>query len=492
MKTIYMKRLLLIFLIVYLNLNPLQAQSKLTISQLKADFSLFKQALEEAHPGLYRYNPKEQADSLFDQTERLINREMNQQEFYQLLLPLVVQIKCGHTKFHPDSNWSNNFYYNTGKVFPWRMFFQGRKAYAIGSYINTFPIPEGSEVLEINGHSTSEIINKMLNSFCSDGNNNTFKYIEMSRFFSAFYANLFEGPDSFSVKYKNGPNIAEIQIPSISHNEIESYEKQQKKQVSKQFPFRLKIQNNETALLTISSFHEGSDRQYEHFLEKSFETVNQRKINNLIIDLRNNEGGKDRRGAVLLSYLMNREFRYYDRLELTTKEKYSFAGQAHLPRFYWIYRHLVSKAKDGSCRWNHSKNLKLQKPQKKHFSGNVYVLTNGASFSVTAEFAAVTHSLKRATFIGEETGGAYYGNNSGTFVVAALPNSKLNVGIPMVAYYTAAKGYPHKDQGVIPDYPIEPTVNDIISGNDPVLGFSMELIRTNNKNKYTTTGMSEH
>jgi hypothetical protein len=455
----------------------LKAQETFTVAQLKADFDLFEQALQEAHPGLYRYNSKAHTDSLFAKINGLIDCEMGQQEFYKLLLPLVVQIKCGHTKFHPNSNWSTNFYYNTEKVFPLRLFFQDKKAYAIGNYEDASSIPAGSEVLEINGNSVSDIMDKMLNSFCSDGNNTTFKYIEMSHYFGAYYANLFEGPDTFTVKYRNGQGIAETKIPSVSHEKIELYEKRLAKVANNKPLNRINFQGNEMAVLTIPSFWEGTEKNYKQFLKNSFEAINQKKVKNLVIDLRNNEGGIDRRGSLLLSYLMDREFSYYDRLEVTTRKKYSFAKQARLPGFYGIYRHLISKGNDGSYRWNHNKNLKVQKPQKNNFSGDVYVLINGASFSVTAEFAAVTHFLKRATFIGEETGGAYYGNNSGTFAIVTLPNSKLNLGIPMVAYYTAVSGYPFNDRGVIPDHKVEPTVNQILSGEDPVLNFCTKLIQ---------------
>jgi C-terminal processing protease CtpA/Prc len=472
-------------LIFCLTTSFIKAQDKLTISQLKADFSLFEHALQEAHPGLYRYNYKGQIDSLFLQTKNSINHEMTQQEFYQLLLPLVVQIKCGHTKFHPDSNWSTNFYYNTEKVFPLRLFFQGKKAYAIGNYEAANSIPAGSEVLEINGNSVSDIIDKMLNSFCSDGNNTTFKYIEMNHYFSAYYANLFEGPDTFSIKYRNGQDIAEIKVPSVSHEKIEQYEKHLAEMANDKPMNRINFQGNQTAVLSIPSFWEGTEKRYKQFLKNSFEAINQKKVKNLIIDLRNNEGGIDRRGSLLLSYLMNCEFNYYDRLEVTTRKKYSFAKQAHLPKFYGIYRHLISKENDSDYRWTHNKNLKVQKPQKNNFSGGVYVLINGASFSVTTEFAAITHFHKRATFIGEETGGAYYGNNSGTFVIVTLPNSKLNVGIPMVAYYTAVSGYSFNDRGVIPDYKVEPTVSNIISAQDPVLEFSLKLIENGNRQQST-------
>jgi hypothetical protein len=63
------------------------------------------------------------------------------------------------------------------------------------------------------------------------------------------------------------------------------------------------------------------------------------------------------------------------------------------------------------------------------FLGEVFILTDGATFSTAADFCAVTHHLKRAVFIGEETAGAYYGNNSGTEPTVTLPHSKVRFGL---------------------------------------------------------------
>ncbi len=136
------------------------------------------------------------------------------------------------------------------------------------------------------------------------------------------------------------------------------------------------------------------------------------------------------------------------------KDIYSFSQYAHLPKFYGILRHTDSKNGYRDICVESQPGLKMQKPKRNSFSGKVYVLINGGSFSVTSEFASVAHYLKRAVFIGEETGGGYYGNNSGTFVIVTLPNSRMNVGIPMLAYYTAVKNYPYPDRGIIPDHEV--------------------------------------
>lgn len=453
------------------------SQDRLTLSQLSADFSLFKQALKEAHPGLYRYNSKEQIDDLFSRTESLLTREMTQQEFYRVLLPVVAQLKCGHTKLHPESNWTDNYYYGAEKVFPLRLYFSNGKAYVLGGYEKDNKVPKGAAVTSINNKPMDEIHDQLLKGFFSDGNNTTFKYIEMGKFFSAYYANMVEAPDTFVVNYMKDHEPGEVKLPAISRTRIDRYEKERVLQQPVQEPYSLEFLSDKVARLTISSFAEdGKSMNYSRFLKHAFAEINDKEIPHLIIDVRNNEGGKDKRGALLLSYLADRKFRYYDRLEAATDQKYSFAKQAYLPKFYGILRMLITRTATGTYLWKHHKNLNVQKPQKHPYSGKVYVLINGASFSVTSEFAAVTHYLKRATFIGEETGGGYYGNNSGTFAIVPLTHSRLVVGIPMLAYYTAVKDYPFTDRGLIPDYEVKPGINDMLEGKDAVLDFTLDLI----------------
>lgn len=220
-----------------------------------------------------------------------------------------------------------------------------------------------------------------------------------------------------------------------------------------------------------------SDASFKKFLRKSFSELKEKEVENLVIDLRDNEGGQDKRGAQLLSYLMDRKFSYYDRLEATTDKKYSFDGHADLPGFYGFLRMMLKRTDSGAFLWKHHKNLKVQKPARNHYDNKVYVLVNGASFSVTSEFAAAAHYLDRATLIGEETGGGYYGNNSGTFVIVKLPNSRLNIGIPMLGYYMAVKDYPYPDHGVIPHHMVKPAISDILTGKDPVMDYTLNMIK---------------
>ncbi|HKQ74351.1 MAG TPA: peptidase S41, partial [Blastocatellia bacterium] len=80
-----------------------------------------------------------------------------------------------------------------------------------------------------------------------------------------------------------------------------------------------------------------------------------------------------------------------------------------------------------------------------------------------------------ATFIGEETGGGYYGNNSGLQPTLTLPNSKVRVALPMHEYWNAVPGYDGKRRGTRPDYQVETKSVNLLRGVDEQLELALKL-----------------
>jgi C-terminal processing protease CtpA/Prc len=215
-------------------------------------------------------------------------------------------------------------------------------------------------------------------------------------------------------------------------------------------------------VLTIENFYvDKKEQKFYPFIDSVFADLKKKQVDNLVIDVRNNEGGEENWGGYLYSYLTDTPFRYYDKITMTQKEKFSFKQYAWLPKFFGLM-HLFMKEKNGQVYFTKQKYLHTQEPAKNAYKGNVYVLINGMSFSTTTEFASMLHNNKKATFIGEETGGAYYGNNSGVFAIVTLPNTKLTVGIPLMAYYSNVSGYPYKDRGILPDHTVKNSVEDVL------------------------------
>jgi hypothetical protein len=58
-----------------------------------------------------------------------------------------------------------------------------------------------------------------------------------------------------------------------------------------------------------------------------------------------------------------------------------------------------------------------------------------------------------------------------------LPHSKLNVRVPLVAYYMAVSGYRDAARGVIPDYPVHYSIEELLEGTDKEMAVALELAR---------------
>lgn len=457
------------------------AQRLLTAEQQQADFRLFRKALEEVHPGVYRYTPKARFDVLFDSVYAQLTHPLNEQAYYAALTPLLVQVRCGHTKFIPGGR-DDKYPYQTSQLFPLRLYLQAGHAYVRYSYDSArlAAVPPGAELLRINGQPMPTILTGLLPyvSF-ADGATTTAKWQELNNFFAGYYAAFGAATDRYSVQYRlPDGRTAEAELPATTLTTIKAVEKQ--REAPPRYPLRLAFPPGEeaVAVLTIDHFWVGEKEQpYATFLQDAFSQLRARGTKTLLIDVRSNEGGMDDYGTLLYSYLATKPFRYYDRIR-THPRHVSIQSQVHSGWYYGLYRRvLMSRAKDGTYEYRHRKGLRLQQPQPNAFTGDVYVLTNGQSFSTTAEFAAIAHSQGRATFVGQETGGAYGGDNSGFFAFVTLPHSGFTLGLPVWSYYMAVPGAAHPERGVLPDYPVEPTIADVLSGTDRELNFTLDLVR---------------
>jgi C-terminal processing protease CtpA/Prc len=210
------------------------------------------------------------------------------------------------------------------------------------------------------------------------------------------------------------------------------------------------------------------------FYKEAFTAFKTKGTKTLILDLRNNGGGAGDLGRLLLSYLVSEPFKYYDDLVLNARE-FSFLKDTNKAKAFEADR--VERQPNGKYRLMKDPNWGVQQPSLPTFAGKVLILINGGSFSTTSEFLSQAHFHKRATFIGEESGGGYYGNSSGVMATVALPHSKLTVRVPLVTYYMAVSGYKDAARGVIPDCPVRYSIEELLEGTDKELAIALELAR---------------
>ncbi len=457
-------------------------EKKFAVKQLKDDFVLLKNALEEGHGGLYRYTSKEELDRQFESIFKNLDQPLTEVEFLRLLYPLIANINDGHTWIIPSSSY-RSYLENEPILLPFKIKFIDRKAYLHRNYSEDEDFALGGEVISINERPISEVLERMLGVLSSDGHIQTSKYRRLESTVSLWelYNLLFGKTTSYSITYKSPDNneLKEIEVKGLKRKEVTSiFEARYPDAAKNPPPIELEYRGD-IAILTIRTFVGGAYQRakisYPGFMKKSFREFEEKNIHVLIIDLRNNGGGSDSFGKILFAYLTDKQFTYYKHLRVKNKEL-SFLDYTDVPpEDRKIPDDWFKKNDSGTYDLLKHPNLRLQNPIKPTFKGNVYVLINGASFSTSGECTSLIHFHKKAKFVGEECGAGYYGNTSGFMPRLTLPNTGIQIRIPLVKYSMAVSGYA-PDRGIIPDYPVSPTMKDILSGKDTEMDFVIELI----------------
>ncbi len=457
-------------------------EKKFTPEQLKSDFELLRDALEEGHGGLYYYTPKEELDQQFDRILRSLDQSLTELDFFRLLAPLITNIKDGHTGILLSPAY-RAYLENEPVLLPFNLRFIGQKTFIFRNYSQDEDFVVGGEVISINEHPISEILEQMMTVIPSDGQVQTSKYrrLENTARFGETYNLLFGKTTSYSIKYRTADNkkLRQVKVKGINRIELNSIFEERYPDVPRNLPpIELEYRAN-IAILTIRTFGSAGYKRagisYPVFMRSAFKELEERNIQHLIIDLRNNGGGDDLYGKILVAYLMDKPFKYYEHLRVRNKEL-AFLSHTNVPPE--SRKALASRLKEnesGTYDLLFHPNLGEQKPIQPTFKGKVYVLINGASFSGSGECTSLIHFHKKAVFIGEECGAGYYGNTSGFMPRLTLPHTGIQMRIPVVRYSMAVSGYP-PDRGIIPDYPFSSSIKDLLSGKDTELDFVFELI----------------
>jgi len=462
--------------------------------ELNEDFLFLRKTLEEGHPGLYRYTSKSEMDRLFDETRRKLNRPMDEIAFYRVLAPLIAAIKDGHTSLEPATHVINSLWPEND--FPFGVRVLGNKVFIFDDFATPNHALAGAEIISINGVSIETILQTMLAGITGDGNIVTGKKHHLGGggglgFFRALFSPMLYPllgiKSPFILKYRPFQQVQEQTIQVTGQPFAELVKAYEKKYPADARPPLLPdgrimppdephfLDNGNIAVWKVAGFggYTPANRNGA-YIDKAFQQIRSRGSKVLILDVRNNGGGLDALGERLFSYFADAPFRYYDDL---VANALTFSFLSHTQQAQPLPAHEFVLQADGKYHWVKHPNWGILQPRQPHFAGKVYLLINGGCFSTCAEFVSTMHFHKKAIFIGEEIGGGYYGNTSGFPYNVYLPHTKIVLVIPVVAYYLSVRGYAHADQGVMPDYPVQSTIEDLLAGKDNEMTLALSLAR---------------
>jgi len=502
MKTNDLKRritLLNLFLFLLLSVNGM-AQEKamsniLTVAQMHQDIDILKKELETTHPALYLYTSKEEMDAAFAKLKQEINQSLTTIEFYRQIAPLNQLIKNGHNIIFPSENWMSDKRKN-GLFLPLSLYKTKEGFFVLKNFSNADEIQEGAELLSINGESSTEIFQELMNNYTSDGYNETLRVRALSEDFREWYAIIKGMPAQYDLVLKTPDGTQQsVLIEALSKSKMEEnalvrYKQAvSKSEVLEKLESHLSLQiDEEVAILKVPEFGDKSKgvngKKYNRFHKEAFRQIKEAGVQHLILDLRDNGGGSPKPQLALLTHLIDEPVRLYTRTyslvnKLSSKELYGGS---------YFFEHLLFKMafnKEGDIyvqnnglvsKMMGSPSHKAAKPAKNVYKGKLYVLMNGGSFSATGEVLGHLKSHNRGVFIGEESGGNPVQNTSGLMPVLTLPNSNIRVLMTLLCFENNIS-IENNGYGLKPDHHIKNSITDELNGHDAVMKFTEQLIQ---------------
>jgi hypothetical protein len=450
-----------------------------SVHKLQEDFKILKMTLMEAHGNLYAQINPEDFEKAAQEVRSGLDSPKTEMEFYRALSPFVAAIGCGHTHILPSrdheafSDMETYFLPYLFVVIDNRLFIQDE----------IFPAKNairGSEILSINGRCSQSVIETILPNLSGDGAIQTQKLRKIGRNLSLYYDRYVEHTEKFSLHVQTPDGRTQIIKPDgLSREQFrEKISTINHEKVSTLAELNIRP-TEEVALLRMKTFYtvdlKKEEIQYKKYFRNLFRLIQENKIKNLVIDIRGNAGGSINLGAELLSYLMDKKFPVLKRYQMSQKVRLTYKQYVNRDLFI-SFKWLVTQKKNFSRNFSWHRLLKLQEPKRWfQFTGKVYVLIDGDTFSATSIFAALLRRRKNVIFVGEETGGTVCGSGVSP-IHLILPNSKLRVQIPYGYVQLATSEDKDCSRGVIPDYIIMRTPKDILTGMDPVLDFVFKMI----------------
>lgn len=463
-----------------------QAQT-IPAAGLQADAAILKQAFEALHPGLYRYNPKPQIDRDFEDLNRTFNKDLPLGEAYKQFAILTAKIECGHTHPNPfnQSDATQIALFDQPNLIPLEFRWLGGKMIVTENLSKAPEITPGTEVVRINGVQARKVLDTLLQVARSDGSNDAKRVALMevqgrSKFeeFDVYYPLFFPVSGQFELQIKNVEGTKTVSVPPIDRRArlARIAEKEKAAGAAAQWTFKNLAPN--IAYLQMPTWSLYNDKwDWKAFLAKTFDQLSGAQTKNLIIDLRGNEGGSDV-GPTLISYLIKDTIRLPEYTRQVRYQKVPDELSKYLSTWdpsFKDWSDQVTVSKDGFYLLNRPGDSvadNLIKPVENPYRGKTILLIDANNSSATFQFVNAFHANALGLLVGSPTGGNLKGINGGAFFFLKLPNSGIEVDIPLIGYFPGSK---QPDQGIDPDVPVMETAADIAKGTDTVLEVAKKL-----------------
>jgi C-terminal processing protease CtpA/Prc len=472
---------------------PAPLPAVLAPAALRADVAVLRRALSELHPGLFRYNTPAQIGAGLDALDTEFGEARTPAEAFRAISVLLAGIRCGHTytNFYNQPREIVAAVYDRQTRVPFHFRWLDRRMIVTRSLDGDERLRPGTEVLAIDGVPVGEILDRLLTIARADGGNDAKRVAQLEitggARWEAFdvYHPLFYPATGARLRIEaRGPGTAATRsfvVDAVgTAKRLAAFEAEQPDTRGAAPVFTVSRPEAGTAVLRMPSWALfNSTWDWRGFLQATFEDLDRTGVTGLVLDLRGNEGGLDA-GNEILAHLVSsdlqlqafvRRVRYQrvpedlvPHLDTWDRSFFDWGGAAREPAggFYRLQRATDSAGGD------------IVRPAAPRFAGTVLALVGASNSSATFQFAQALQTHRLGRLVGQPTGGNQRGINGGAFFFLRLPNSRIEVDIPLIGYFPAED---RPNAGLLPDVPVVPTAEGIAAGIDEEMAAALALLR---------------
>ena len=428
------------------NLKALTPKEKFSTVYSKKDYisdlDQLGQKLLTVHPQALKFITKEQFWKNIESKKSLITEKTTYAEFAWHCNAIIASIGCSHTASSTMQNDYHEFsILPLENSFPLQVRWVNKQLFVVNPMNNSDKVKVKDEILSINGIETANLISDIYEHMAAQANIQTYKTQHFNTNFAALIPYALGLPKTFEIVVKE--NSGSIKLHKAKKMATELYDSSVNSCLK---DLCLEILDGKTAVLTISSFNYYEWNNYpvfKSFLDSSMKIINNKKINNLIIDVRFNRGGSQYPSIYLLQHLMDKPFTYYSKAEFEGKTDKIYGEEI-------IY------------------------PLENRFKGKVYFLIDGNGNSTTGHFMSLVKAHNLGTIIGEQLGSNQFCTAGQT--LCRLKNTKLVISVANNTHVSTATKLPD-EIGILPDFYVSQSIDDYLNKVDAVKNYTLKLIR---------------
>lgn len=448
------------------------------IKNQEDDFKVYRSILKAKEGIIDIHIPLDSIESNFEQLGQALKERKTQIELFKLFSSTTAKIQCGHTQLQPSKQvireWvlqKNSLpidYILVGKkLFTKKLEKSNKKAIPsttdntkLTDYEKSKNIPSDCEIYSIEDRTIPEMMKDISKYVSSDEDGIDFKYYQTAQLFE-FFRNITYPieRDSIKVTYilKKDTIHTYLQsgFPPINsiNKRLVDFEKKINKNAANKGEFN--ILKGKYGYFKFVSFANCRGVTYEEFLKKSFETLKNKKIKYLIVDLRGNTGGQMQYSFMryivgsnvkLGTYFVEKPKKMFENRHLKKRNRFYFNHR--LLSAVYKYKKKIKPDYDGTV-------CTGKVEEKLVYKGKIIVITDEGTFSAGSILACNLKTLVNAKIVGQKAGGSFYKGNAGTLKVV-LPKSKLFLFVNPNTFRTQLEDNTDSQSIKVPDYILDP------------------------------------